>query len=251
MSAFVSGGQLILEGDGIGWNAGRRSLNAPPAGATGMCFAWRAWFESFTASFQDNSTPGWNHTHALGLKFGSDLLGASSRANFFGQANGAHSALPYAVQNLTNANIFGSGVTGSHFMIAPQIFPGTTATFVDASGGGIANDGAAVQMPSNATDGAAFTAVWLVRKTIASDSVLVSLGWNMEGLTDLLDARTSLGTTWQVTNATVTDSTNWRPGGAMAFPTHFIAQFPSPTSGRRMVVARLAVEYFFDPALVV
>ena len=94
------------------------------------------------------------------------------------------------------------------------------------------------------TIGARFTGIWIARKTLATNTVAISGGWNMESLADMRDARTSAATAWHTTNATVTDSTNWRPGGDMAFPTHFCAKFPSPTIGRKMVFDQLRVDYF-------
>ena len=243
MSARLNGDQVILEGDGLGWQGARRTLPVPPEDAEGMAFYYRAWWDTISAS--GSSTPGWNPAWCFGLSFRPDFPDTTDKEYYFGPMQ--DDLLPYIeVYERFGADSFGAGKDSAWVGIFSRNFYAGGQAVTNITGGIIGS------LPANPAVGAEFTGVWLVKKDSASSAGLrISLGYNMESLAhaELSLARTSAATIWTEANVSITNSGSpltWRLGGGMSFPTHFHARNPCPTLGRKLVIDHLAVEYFTD-----
>jgi hypothetical protein len=238
MSAVIDGNnRVVLTGDNLGWSGARRELVAPVSGYDGMRVAFRAWWDSFTASVQDNTSPGWDPVACLGLGFTNVFPANAGADGFFGIRGGTGSGM--SVENVFIADNFGTGKPGD-FLYS------NLARAVFNSGSTLNNSLPGHLLPANPTVGEEFTGVWVVKRGLSADNIVVSLGWNMESLAraNMANAFTSLATTWDVLNTSVTDGTHWRASGDMNFPQWFLLKNPSPTIGRKLVLDHVVIEYF-------
>jgi hypothetical protein len=239
MSAVIDGdNRVVLTGDNLGWSGARRELVAPVSGFDGMRVAFRAWWDSFTGTLQDNTSPGWDPVACFGLGFTNVFPANAGADGFFGIRGGTGAGA--LVANFFSANIFGTGKPGDF------LYSNTVFNIYNSNTALTGGTNAMQYLPANPTVGEEFTGVWVIKRGLSADNIVVSLGWNMESLAraNMAQAFTSPATTWTILNSSVTDGTHWRASGDMNFPQWFLLKNPSPTIGRKLVLDHVVIEYF-------
>jgi len=253
MSTTITGGRLVMTADGTGYHAARRTLSPAPTNATMMCFYFRCWFDSYTATNEENAVRGWNAAWAFGFNFNRDFPEVGSWGGYFGPANITTNAGDYGlVKNWRNGPEFGDTDGYNRFWFDILDGGGDTVFMLGKSDSGYRGNSdnlarTVTVLPGNPTQGAAFTGVWLIKKSYNAGRILISLGYNLEGLgrQKFDDARTNAATVWACRDEAVTDGDpgTWRLNGTMNFPRYFHIRFPSYTSGKKFVVDHMRIEY--------
>ena len=250
MAATITNSKVYLTADGLGWQAVRAPLPAAPVGTTGLLFVYRAYFDSFSGGTTDNLTTGWNHTWAFGLTFGSTMPSYNSRANFFGVANLTDTNLNLR-QYTPTSNYYGTNQPATTYLTQgnqwSRFYPGSTSSFADNTDTGTYwGAQTPTYFPSNPTTGQQYTGIWIIKKSEISDRIMVSAGYNMESLdrTNLMAALSSTNTVWTNSDQEMIETTNWRVGGNMNFPSYFIAKMPSPTIGKQFIIDKIDLRYY-------
>jgi hypothetical protein len=242
MAATTSGEQLILTGDNLGWSGGTRQILRPSGNWDGMAVAFRAWWDTYTTTLQDNTSPGWDPVACFGLGFGNTFPANAGADGFFGIRGYTGSGM--LVANYLEANIFGTGKPGTF------LYSNTNFAFYN-SNVALATNTLSKFLPANPTVGEEFVGVWIIKRGLSSNNIIVSLGWNMESLSqaNMHQAFDSSATAWPMLNSSFTDGTHWRADGNMNFPEWFILKNTSPTVGRKLVLDHAVFRFFKSPAL--
>lgn len=248
MPATIQNSIVYLAADGFGYQAAKAPLPVPPSGMTGMYFVFRAYFNGS----EQNTIPGWDHTFAFGLCFNGINPTQTSRANFFGIASDpSDSPSAVGIRGSSYAFMFSNGnyMGGESYGVYQQ-----PANFYSGRASGAMTIGNRIDqigcLPSGASSGAYYTGVWVIKKA-GIDQVSLSVGYNLDAIpvSNLKSAVTSAETKWPWRDLIFTDATNWRLGGNMNFPSHFIAKLPSSVAGRQLIIEKVDMRYFNSETL--
>ena len=250
MSAYLSGTQVILEADGIGWHGAKKQLAAPPASADQVIYTFRHWVDDAsnwpvpqwsypTDGGNSYVVYGWDPTFSFGICFRESWASRTSAGDFLGLMDPPSDSLelnliltPDGVRGGTVANIM-RFFDGGHTSTAANWISGVGAYSERLS-------------PGTPAAGAQFTGVLKVRKS-GTNQISISVGRNMESLplANLRDAATDEATVWYAVNELHTDTTNWRPApDTINFPRWIQMRWPAGHIGMQHVFAGMHIDYY-------
>lgn len=235
MSATISNGKLILTSERNGFNMGIKTLPDAPANIDMMVFAFRAYWDTYTAS--ETVTTGWESFQCFGLSFDGLEPTLVSKSNFNGI--GAYSgATNSSVSVSYGASTFGTNLPGTTIQNGAYLFL-TGAIVV----GGVTTSG--LSFPANPTVGSLFTGLWTVRKVAGTRDAYFNLSYNMDGIPigSLCSARISANTVVSYSD-TLYSNTLWCPSiSTFSPPKYVVAKFCGGALGKKLIVESVEIEY--------
>ena len=114
MSTYITNNKVVLQADGLGYQAAKYQLTPAPSGTNTMVFAYRAYANNITQS--ERIQHGFDPTFCFGLSFDGSFPSFNYNANFFGICapnafGGQVYGSPITPANQTSLNYANSGMT--------------------------------------------------------------------------------------------------------------------------------------------
>lgn len=248
MPAIISDTSILLQPDNIGYQAFRVPLAAVPAGAVTMVFYYRGYVDIAENIAEDGASYGWNNNAFFGLSFSGNVsantggvVGWSSLGNgilrtplrgsswaFY--ANSGHaSATPFQFGDDSRNFFYGHPSTAQRILPGNGAYCFPTTHVIGAAGAGKFLGIIKISRQDNSTQG-----------------IVLSYGvnWENRAAGDFTGALSAPATNWIFSNQAVSETTNFRPGGAMNFPGWIVGKWPSGVLGRTLTITALRVEYY-------
>jgi hypothetical protein len=248
MPAIINETSILLQPDNIGYQALKIPLAQQPAGAATMVFYYKGYVDVAQNITEDGSSYGWNNDAFFGLSFSGDV--SANTGGIVGFTNRAETTVLRSL-SLGNWALF----TGSGYASATPVFFGTYSNYFHyghpTPGNALSLGNGAFCFPSTASIGVSGAEKFLgIIKISKQDdnaqNIVLSYGVNWEGraASDFSGALTATETNWIFSNATATETTNFRTAGAINFPRWIVAKWPSGVLGRTLTLNAMRVEYY-------
>lgn len=248
MPAIINETSVLLQPDNIGYQALKIPLAAQPAGAATMVFYYKGYVDVAQNVTEDGSGYGWNNDAFFGLSFSGNV--SSNTGGIVGFTNRTETTVLRSL-SLGNWALF----TGSGYASATPVFFGIYSNYFHyghpTPGSALSLGNAGFCFPSTASIGVTgaekFLGIIKISKHESSDQVVLSYGvnWEGRGAADFSGALTAAATNWIFSNATATETANFRPNAAtINFPQWIVAKWPSGILGLNLTLNAMRVEYY-------
>ena len=202
---------LVLESSGNGScslviDLNKRFSYYAPSPITKFVFFFRAYWNR---KLKGNDIVHWDGTSAFGLSFNSNIPSSGITPNQF-----------FGFYNKVNAQ-----EKNNNFVCDGQKLIGKP-----------------IKIPEGKRDGDLFTGLWVIEKL--NDKVLVSVGENHDGLSNLQDALDSKNTKYHLYKEELPNTSVWYEDHSLNCPTHLIMKNPSSIAGTKKILKEYLIRLF-------
>jgi hypothetical protein len=262
MGAIISSNTLRLEPDGLSYQTGRIQLSAAPTTANTMVFYYKAYVNTMAESIlEDGTNYAWNNDAFFGLSFNGSVSANVGGIVGFSNSNQTNVGTSTSQQNwsgywfgknsgYTSMVGFTMGYNGGSYNLFSYGHPSSVVYYSTPTWGSIM----CMSTRGIGLSAQKYLGIIKIGKNDADTSkVTLSYGCNWEGLSaqDFTSALTSTNTAWSFENASLVETTNFRPNNSnpllsntINFPTWVVVKWPSAVVGRNLVITDIKVEYY-------